>query len=235
MQLGLSNLWALLWICFSWSAHAQEAAWISIERQPGFEVFERKVPGSDIIAFRGIGLMNHPVRQVATLILDRSNRPEWVPELGKVTLLSGTPLEFLEYSHLKTPFVIKDRDFVTRIKIKLLEESRSILITNQAAGPEVSAPSSHYIRGEIREARFLIEPGPTEGTTRLTAEMHVDPKGSVPKWIVNLFQRDWPKMTFQRLRNYAQRMKQEEPQEFTEILGKLGPSWLQKRTLSSNP
>jgi hypothetical protein len=232
MQLRLST-----WIVFfcSLTASAQEPAWVSIERHPEFEVFERKVPGSDVIAFRGIGFMNHPVRQVATLILDRSNRPEWVPELNRVQLLSGTPFEFLEYSHIKTPFVIKDRDFVTQIKIRLLEDTRSILITNQAAGNEAQAPRTNYVRGEIREARFLIEPGPREGTTKLTAEMHVDPKGTVPKWIVNLFQRDWPKSTFERLKAYAQRMRQEEPNEFSDVLKKLGPPWMQKRTLSANP
>lgn len=232
MQLRLSA-WILLFVPLASSA--QEPAWVSIERHPEFEVFERKVPGSDVIAFRGIGFMNHPVRQVATLILDRSNRSEWVPELGRVELLSGTPFEFLEYSHIKTPFVIKDRDFVTQIRIRLLEDTRSILITNQAAGPEVTAPVSKYVRGEIREARFLIEPGATEGTTKLTAEMHVDPKGTVPKWIVNLFQRDWPKSTFQRLKAYAHKMRQEEPREFAEVLKKLGPPWVQKRTLSANP
>ena len=33
---------------------------------------------------------------------------------------------------------------------------------------------------------------PPASTTHVTVEIRADPKGNVPKWLVNLFQRDWP-------------------------------------------
>ena len=35
--------------------------------------------------------------------------------------------------------------------------------------------------------------------TKMAVEILVDPMGSVPKWLVNIFQKDWPRNTLKSL------------------------------------
>ncbi len=37
----------------------------------------------------------------------------------------------------------------------------------------------------------------------MIVEIHADPKGSVPKWLVNLFQKGWPRNTIEGIRKQA--------------------------------
>jgi hypothetical protein len=34
----------------------------------------------------------------------------------------------------------------------------------------------------------------------VSGDVHCDPRGSIPTWIVNYFQKDWPRTTFKNLR-----------------------------------
>jgi hypothetical protein len=36
--------------------------------------------------------------------------------------------------------------------------------------------------------------------TRVSGDVHCDPRGAVPTWLVNFFQKEWPHTTFKKLR-----------------------------------
>jgi hypothetical protein len=54
--------------------------------------------------------------------------------------------------------------------------------------------------------------------TELTAELQCDPKGAIPAWLANLFQKNWPQNTFQALRKQAGKPDIVMPAEFTDVL-----------------
>jgi hypothetical protein len=55
------------------------------------------------------------------------------------------------------------------------------------------------VRGEITNSSYKLEVLGDGSKTRVTVQIMADPKGSVPKWIVNLIQKSWPRTTLQRL------------------------------------
>lgn len=55
------------------------------------------------------------------------------------------------------------------------------------------------MRAILRESSFILHANP-DGTTHVTAEIHCDPKGNVPGWAVNFFQRNWGVNTIKNLR-----------------------------------
>jgi hypothetical protein len=105
---------------------------------------------------------------------------------------------------VKTPFVIKDRDFVILSEVEVDAKKQRILIHSRSA-IEDSVPPTSAIRGELISGEFVMEPGKTAGTTQITADMDVDPKGTVPRWIVNHFQQKWPANMFRSLRHFLGR------------------------------
>ena len=42
-------------------------------------------------------------------------------------------------------------------------------------------------------------------STYVVGEIHLDPKGYLPKWVVNIFQKDWPINTFSALRKHVKK------------------------------
>jgi hypothetical protein len=62
------------------------------------------------------------------------------------------------------------------------------------------APPTDYVRGEIMQSYFILTSLEHGTKTHISVEVHADPKGSVAKWIVNMFQKSWPHNTISRLR-----------------------------------
>lgn len=163
------------------------------------DVYRRQVPGSPVVAFRGQGYIDAPLTRVASVILDEKRATEWVDSLEEewVIRMYGER-EFLQYSHIGTPFVIKDRDFVTRGKVTADAREGSFTLELRSVEDPAMPPRDH-VRGDLQGYWKLYS---ADGGKRsyLVAEMHADPKGDVPKWLVNLFQKQWPINTFKSLR-----------------------------------
>ncbi|MGK5084742.1 START domain-containing protein [Bdellovibrionota bacterium FG-1] len=180
----------------------QNDTWEKMNSDDGIEVFRREVPGSPIVAFRGEGVVDATITRVASVILDDDRATEWVDSLenSKVLKMLGAR-DFLHYSHIGTPFVIKDRDFVVHGKIMADGREGWMKMTLDSVEDPMQPPTD-YIRGEIHGFWNLksIEGGKK---TYAIAEMHADPKGTMPRWLVNLFQKAWPHNTIQSLRKQA--------------------------------
>src|SRR5437762_3688944 len=87
-------------------------AWEKIGDDDGIAVYRREVPGSPIIAFKGDGIINAPTLRVASILVDTTRATEWVDSLVEArTLRHVSETEYIEYDHIGTPFVMKDRDF----------------------------------------------------------------------------------------------------------------------------
>jgi hypothetical protein len=107
----------------------------------------------------------------------------------------------VEYNHIGTPFIMKDRDFVSIVEIKSDSEKHQIILRYKST-EDAEAPKTSYVRGDLQDTTFVL----TQiegGKTRLDGSVLADPKGSVPKWMVNFFQKDWPVDTLRNLRKQA--------------------------------
>jgi hypothetical protein len=112
---------------------------------------------------------------------------------------------------------MKDRDFVSQVTMRMDVSTHAFTIAYGAIQDNTGAPKTDYVRGEINSSRFVISPVDGGQRTRLVAEVHCDPKGSIPKWIVNIFQRSWPLDTFYGLRRQVAKADLREPPPFLKV------------------
>lgn len=170
----------------------------------GITVYKKDVSGSDVVAFRGHGIVDAAISLVTTIVFDTARGTEWIEDLKESRILRWLdPFQFIEYDHIGTPFVMKDRDFVTHVTMAPDPSNRKILLSYQSVD-DSSSPNTDYVRGEMIHANFVLT-SLDAGKTDVDADIHCDPKGSVPKWIVNFFQSDWPVTTFRNLRKQAKK------------------------------
>jgi len=212
--------YALVAVALSGGAYAAHAddAWKPVASDHGVEIYRRTVPGSDVVALMGVGIVDAPVWKVASILLDTKRAPEWADSLKESRVLRRIgPTAYVEYNHIGLPLIIRDRDFVSEVQIDVDAAARTFALVYRPSGDGVPAPT-HNVRGEILAGRFEAVSVERGARTRLTAEVQADPKGLLPTWIVNMFQRNWPVTTFERLRLQAAKPDIAMPADFRDVL-----------------
>jgi START domain len=201
---------------------APEAPWEKFDEADGIAVFRREVAGSPIIALRGEGVVDAPILRVASVLVDTARSPEWIDRLAEVKVVRKvSDDEYIHWTHIATPVIIKDRDFVFDIKLELDPPNKQVLLKYHSVY-DSGAPKTDYVRGEFKYGAFTLTSIDGGKKTRVLAEVLADPKGSVAKWIVNMVQKDWPHKTISSLRRQLAKADIKDQARLKELLSQQG-------------
>ena len=182
------------------SRTAPPVAWEKIGEKDGIVAYRREVPGSPLIAVKGEGVVDASIIRVASVLVDTSRATEWIDRLVESRVVREvSETETVHYDHIGTPVVMKDRDFVTRAKLEFDNIGKKVTV-NMRSTTDPLAPPTDFVRGEIMQSYFILTSIEHGTKTHISVEVHADPKGSIAKWIVNMFQKSWPHNTISRLR-----------------------------------
>jgi hypothetical protein len=194
-----AGLCIVLFVFLAHQSHASE--WYTVDSTTdGIQVLRKEVGDSTLVAFRGIGVVEASMPLVATVIFDTTRRLEWIKGLAESRIIRwGDKDSFIEYDHIDMPIIFQDRDFVSKI-IMSFDLSKKELVFHYQPSDDPSVPRTDYIRGELIDAHFILSSIDDDKKTRIDASFLCDPKGIIPKWLVNFFLKDWPKTTFRNLR-----------------------------------
>jgi hypothetical protein len=175
-------------------------AWTKIDATDGITVYRATVPGSDLIAVKGEGVVAAPLVRVASVVFDTARASEWIDSLVDARVVRRmSDFEYVEYDHFGMPFVMKDRDFVTWNRLEYDPAKRAITIRMRSV-TDPGAPPTGYVRGELVSSTFVLTATADGKGTLVSGDVHCDPRGSIPTFLVNYFQKDWPRTTFKNLR-----------------------------------
>lgn len=202
IRIGRRSLFGVLALLFV-SSPAAAAGWEKIDEEDGIKVFRKEVPGSPLVAFRGEGMISAPLEKLLWVLADNAHRTEWVDRLKKsVVLQTNGTYEYIVYQHFGLPFPISDRDYVYRGKATRDENGVVTLDLSSVTHPK--APATVGVRANLIGSRYVLTPkGPDK--TYVVVEIHTDPKGAIPTWLVNLIQKSWPMKTLKGLRAQVQK------------------------------
>ena len=91
------------------------------------------------------------------MLVDSDRAPEWVDSLteSKIIRQVGEKPETVHYDHIGTPFVLKDRDFVSDCKLEF-DPARKNIILKISAVSDPLAPKTDYVRGELIHSSFAL-------------------------------------------------------------------------------
>jgi len=173
-----------------------DSSWEEVGTDDGVTTHRKKVEGSDFVAFRGETVVNATLAKVANVLIDTPRKLEWVFRIREARDIRPMgPYERIEYNHTASGFfLVKDRDFVFHAKADL-DKAKQQLVFNIRSVEDAGMPVTNKVRGQINEGRYILTSIDGGKRTHVVVEIHADPKGSVPKWLVNLFQKSWPVKT----------------------------------------
>lgn len=179
-------------------ALAGPGAWEHIDRQEGVEVYKKEVPGSSLVAFRGVTVIEAPLERVLWVLADNDHRTEWVDLCTESRVLERTSdTECVIYQRYALPWYLSDRDYVYRARATRDADGTVRLLL--ASCQHRDAPDTVGVRARLIESSYVLTPI-NERRTRVEVEIQTDPMGMVPDWLVNLVQKSWPVKTLQGIR-----------------------------------
>lgn len=185
------------------AAAGPEPQWELIGREEGVAVYRKEVEGSPLVAFRGETELDATPEQVLWVLATNERRTEWVDMCAESRVLERLgPFDQVIYQRFALPWYLSDRDYVYRATAVRTEEGGVEL--RLASCEHAAAPETCGVRARLIESRYLLTPLPG-GKTRITVEIHTDPMGMVPKWLVNVVQEEWPQKTLSGIRAQLQR------------------------------
>lgn len=182
--------------------HAQEK-WALATDHSGIKVYTRHIADSKIKAVKVVSVMQASSSQLIAAILDIQTCTDWVYHSKKNVLLKQiSPLELIYYSEVEVPWPVENRDFVVHIKAEQDPQTK-ITTINSPCIPGHVPVKEDLVRISQSVGKWVITPLAKD---QVTAEytLEVDPGGSIPAWLINLFATKGPMETFKKLKVHLQ-------------------------------
>lgn len=172
---------------------AMAGDWEVIDDSDGIVSSRKEVEGSSMLAFRGETDTDVSPGRLLTVLTRAGLGPEWVDmqiEAREVATISETETVLYQVYDLSWP--LSDRDYLMMREVAVDEAARVVTVTyNSVERPDVP-PSDCCVRAQTFRTYWKLTARP-DGGTHLEVEVHTDPKGSLPAWLVNIVQKGWPK------------------------------------------
>lgn len=179
---------------------SSDAGWEELANEDGIQTWRKELEGSPVVAFKGRAVIDAPIAKVANVLYDTSRKLEWVAKIKESKdIRYMTKLERVEYNHTGTPWPLKDRDFVFHARARLDRANKTMVLHIQSVEDPAAPEQRCCIRAKLHSSNYTLKAVEGGAKTELTVEIHADPMGKVPKWVVNLFQKAWPRTTLENV------------------------------------
>ena len=183
-------------------AHAQDGLldrfylaagrWKQIRQHGGITVYSQRVPVSDVLAFRATAVLNAPVEQVMEVLRRVEITGEWMPDISvKYAVKEWSDFKALTYSINEMPWPFADRELLLMNRLRLDRIRKFLVVEIFSVEDEKIPVAKSNVRAHMYCGETMIRPG-REGQTEVELILFVDPKGFIPVWLVNLFQKSLP-------------------------------------------
>jgi hypothetical protein len=194
-----SKIFLLVLTFFSYTVEAKgqnsvgDGNWVKDSIRKGFTLYTRSEPNSKILGIKIEGKIKAPVDQVMAQLRDVENSTDWTPGLLiKSTIEDVDDKTAYTYSLSNMPWPLYDRDMILHNEL-LLDKKRKLLfiLSKSVEHPKAIDIPDRVVRAHLGYSNLGMRPLDKENTyVELT--VFIDPRGSIPSWLINFYQKKWP-------------------------------------------
>lgn len=177
--------WALLaCLLIAVSPLAAASDWEPVYEGDNLRILRRDYAGSELDEIQGVVRVKASLGALMALLKDAPFNRNWVYRSGGARILqeSGYAQAYV-YGVVDAPFPISDRDSVVRFDYRQDPVTRDITITITNM-PGFLPPEPTLIRVPDIGGHWTLEPE-ADGWVEVTYQVHGDPGGWIPVWLVN--------------------------------------------------
>ncbi|HEY4322526.1 MAG TPA: START domain-containing protein [Mucilaginibacter sp.] len=186
------------------SPSSAQSDWKLSTEKEGIRIYTSLVPDSKVKAIKVEGEFNATASQLVALIMDVNSSAEWVYHVKSSVLVKRvSPSELYYYSEVTLPWPLVNRDFVAHLTVNRNPVTKVVTIDGPAVSGFVSVKND-IVRVTDSKGKWVITP---INANRIKVEytIHVDPGGTLPAWLVNMFATEGPLKIFKGIKEQLQK------------------------------
>jgi START domain len=186
------------------SPASAQSDWKLRTEKEGIKIYTSAVPDSKVKAVKVEADFNATASQMVALVMDVKNSTDWVYHLKSAMLIKQvSPSELYYYSEVNLPWPVANRDFVAHLMVTQNPDTKVVTID----GPAVQGffpIKKGIVRIGDSNGKWVITPSGND-EIRVEYTIHVDPGGSLPSWLVNMFATEGPLKIFENIKSQLQK------------------------------
>lgn len=179
--------------------------WKLAKKETGIEIYTAESVESNFKMIRAMVELEASPAQVAAVILDVADYTSWGYQcIESRLLLKPRSNELVYYYISNAPWPVTNRDLVSQMKATKISEDEILIESHNIS--KIIPEKKQYVRVVQSNASWRIK---KKSQTISTAEFQVklNPGGSIPAWIVNLFLSEGPYQTLKSMRLQVKKPK----------------------------
>jgi hypothetical protein len=186
------------------SPSSGQSTWKLSTEKEGIKVYTCLVPGSKVKAIKVTATFTASASQLVALIMDVNSSADWIYHTKSSILIKQvSPSELYYYSEISLPWPAANRDFVAHLKVTRSPDTKVVTIDGPAVSGLVPVKPG-IVRVADSKGKWVITPL-GEGQINVEYAIHVDPGGSLPAWLVNMFAAEGPLKIFRNIKMQLQK------------------------------
>jgi hypothetical protein len=180
--------------------------WQQIKQSDGITVYRHVVEGSPLKEFRGRGTVDAPVAAILAVFNDVPHATEWMDSCnGSRSVADLSDSEKVVYNRTHAPWPVADRDAVLHNVARFDAAERRVELDFWSVDDAKEPPVKGVVRMPYLRGHWILWPSTDRQTTRVEYQVHANPGGALPNWLVNYVSRDLPWKTIEGLRAQVKR------------------------------
>ena len=179
--------------------------WVKEKEEDGFSIYTKEEAKTEILPIKAEGVVNAPIDRILEVLRRVDGSEKWTPDLlQKITLKDINPRTAITYSLSNMPWPVYDRRLTLHNELLLDKEKELLFVMAKSVNYPGAPQPKRTIEAFMGYANMGFRPVSKDKTyVELTA--YIDPKGSIPSWIINFYQLSWPVKFFNALEKEASR------------------------------
>lgn len=176
-----------------------QQSWTLSKDKDGIKIYTRSSDKSPFDEFRATMQLDQSIHSLVAVLQDIENMPDWAYNVisGRILKAYGDTIQYY-YTEVSIPFPFTNRDAVYRNTYEWKNDS-SLLVVDIQMLPDYLEETENLVRIPYGKGSWRIKVL-DNGRLDVTFQMVVDPGGSVPSWLANMFVNETPAYTFTKIR-----------------------------------
>jgi len=176
-----------------------QSDWTLKTNKEGIEVFVKDMEGSKLKAIRVKCTLPATASQLVAVVFDVNTGAEWMYSTKSSSLLKQvSPAELYYYAEVSVPWPASNRDFIAHL-IATQDPVSKVVTIDGPTVPDYVPVKKSIVRIHHSRGKWVITPA-ANNTIQIDYTLEVDPGGSIPAWLINLFATKGPFETFKNLK-----------------------------------
>ena len=181
-----------------------DSEWQLIRQEDDIQVYSRHSPNTSIETVKGVVTISSSLDKLLKVFEDIRKCPNWMYRCKSArTLQQINVVERIDYIVTNLPWPTRDRDLIIHSLFQQDRASKKVEIKFRSI-PNKVAVKPGIVRIEKMNGTMRFVPQ-KNGNTQFIYEINVDPRGRIPKWMVNAMAIDFPFYTLKKVRALAEK------------------------------